>query len=189
MSFISESVLYLLPVFVILFFLAKIVRTDVKNLKIRNSDVFLLFLMGLGYAAFAPPGAGVVEAQLPGSAGLKKHLIGFVAVLLFGFFLFASKLWGAGDAKLLASLAIWEPYHTLPRLIVYIALFGGAVVLVRMIVKGNTKIVLRNIQSILMFRLAGLSSTNSFQTADRMPFSVAIAGGWFALVVIKFFGI
>lgn len=186
---IFELLLYFIPVAFVALVLAKVVRTDIKKFKIANRDVVLLFLMGLAYAAFAPPGAGASEWQLPGSAGLKKHLIGFTFVLSLGFLLFALKLWGAGDAKLTASLAIWDPYQTVPLLILYVACFGGVVVLVRMIVKGNSKIVFRNIQSILMFRLAGLSASNSFQTADRVPFSVAIAGGWFVLVITKFFGI
>lgn len=186
---LNESLLYFLPLSFIALLLAKIVQSDIKTFKIKNADIALLFFFGLAYAAFAPPGAGVVEWQLPGSAGLKKHLIGFTVVLFLGFLLFALKLWGAGDSKLLASLAIWEPYHTAPLLILHVALFGGAVVLVRMIAKGKTKVVFRNIQAILTFRLAGVSATNAFQTADRVPFSVAIAGGWFVLVIIKFFGI
>jgi prepilin peptidase CpaA len=189
MSNSFELIIYFTPLAFIGFVLLKVVRSDIKQLKILNSDVLILAAGGLFYSVFAPAGAGVAEWQLPGSAGLKRHLISFSAALLIGFFLFALKLWGAGDAKLIAALALWNPYHSLPLLFICIMLVGGVVAIVRIVLKGNAKIVFKNVQSILMLRMAGITSANGFETADRVPFSIAIAGGWVLLVTMKFFGV
>jgi prepilin peptidase CpaA len=189
MSLITESLFYSMPLLFIGMFLLKIVRSDLKNFKIQNRDVVILFAAGLLYSVFSPTGAGVLEWQLPGSAGIKNHSISFAVTLLIGFLLFALKLWGAGDAKLVAALAVWIPYQQIPLLLLNIMVFGGLVSIARMLIKGNAKTVFKNIQSILMFRLAGLSSTSAFETADRLPFSIAIAGGWTALAVAKYLGI
>jgi Flp pilus assembly protein protease CpaA len=185
----KELLFYLLPLLFVSLLLVKIIKSDLKNFKIRNIDVFVLFSGGLIYCASAPVGAGVLEWQLPGSAGLKNHSISFLITLLLGFLLFALKLWGAGDAKLVAALAIWIPYQQVPSLLLYIMVVGGFVAITRVLIKGNGKTVLKNIQSIVLFRLAGLSTANSFETAERIPFSIAIAGGWTALAVTKFLGI
>lgn len=53
------------------------------------------------------------------------------AVAVFAFFaaLFAAGLMGGGDVKLLAALALWLPVGRFAEMMVFVALFGGALTL------------------------------------------------------------
>jgi prepilin peptidase CpaA len=167
--------------------LAFIAYSDWSKFKIPNSSSLLLLATGLLFVGLAPKGAGLVSPELFGSAGFRRHLISFAAVLLFGFMLFALKLWGAGDAKLLAALSIWSPYTDMPLLILSVACFGGVVALGLMISRGTVRNTITNLRSIFMGNLIGLpmQPDTLAVTGSRMPFSLAIAGGWLSYMVIK----
>jgi prepilin peptidase CpaA len=46
-------------------------------------------------------------------------------ILMVGFGLFATGLWGGGDAKLLAAAALWFSWPALAHFVIYTALAGG----------------------------------------------------------------
>jgi prepilin peptidase CpaA len=179
-------VAWLLRFFVlaILFFVA---YTDWVKFKIPNSLSLTLFFSGLAFVAFAPSGAGLLSPELFGSAGFRRHLIAFAATLILGFTLFALKLWGAGDAKLLAAVSIWNPYTDLPLLFLSVCCVGGVVALAITVAKGTLKTTINNLRGIFIGALVGapMSSSALASSGSRMPFSLAITGGWCAYSFIR----
>ena len=53
------------------------------------------------------------------------HLAAGAAVLAVGFILFAVKIFGGGDAKLLAACAVWIGWTGLFKFFIFVALIGG----------------------------------------------------------------
>ena len=74
-------------------------------------------------AAIAIAAAGLLLLAAPGA--LPSHAAVALAVLGGGAVLFALRLWGAGDAKLLAAAAVVLGMKGLPLLIVGTAMAGG----------------------------------------------------------------
>ncbi|OIQ97908.1 type IV leader peptidase family protein [mine drainage metagenome] len=93
--------------------------SDLRSLRIPNRDVLILLA---AFAAFA-----LARGLSP--AECLRHLT--AALLLFGLgaLLFSLKLWGGGDAKLLAGVGLWTGFSGLPGLVLITALAGGAVAL------------------------------------------------------------
>ncbi len=57
------------------------------------------------------------------------HLLVGAAVLIAGMILFSLRYVGGGDAKLLASGALWMGYDQLLPYLAYVTIFGGALAL------------------------------------------------------------
>ena len=98
----------------------------------------------------------------------------FLAMLVFGFILFALRLFGGGDAKLIAASSIWIGWELLPSFVMLIALIGGALALV-----------------ILLFRrLCSAGNIPQIRWVVRLhdnksgiPYALAIAGATLILFV------
>lgn len=90
---------------------------DVRYLRIRNP-------VALAVAVLFVPVAFTLTWQ-----GLAVHATIAAIVLAVGFALFAAGLFGGGDAKLLAALALWLPPAALPPFLLVMAFAGGAVAL------------------------------------------------------------
>ncbi len=76
------------------------------------------------------PVFAVAHAMAPLQIG--GHLLFGFAVLVVGFGLFAAKIIGGGDAKLLAAAAVWTGYASFLPLIFWMALSGGLMALILM---------------------------------------------------------
>jgi prepilin peptidase CpaA len=161
--------------------------TDWRSFKIPNSVSLVIVLTGALFATIAPSGGGLLSPELFGSAGFRRHLIAFAVALLLGFSLFALKLWGAGDAKLLAAVSIWNPYSDLPLLLLSVCCVGGVVALAITVAKGTWRTTLSNLRSIFIGSLVGapVTSAELASSGSRMPFSLAISGGWCAYAIIR----
>jgi prepilin peptidase CpaA len=88
---------------------------DIITKSIPNS---IALLLAAGFSVFA------------GAAGLSAlqfftHALCAFAVLTGGFFLYSRSLVGGGDAKLLASLALWSGFENILQLLAWISLAGG----------------------------------------------------------------
>jgi prepilin peptidase CpaA len=81
-----------------------------------------------------------------------------VAVFAGAVALFAARLWGGGDAKLLPAVALWTGLAGLPRLLLVIAVVGGVLALV-----------------VLLARRAGVEKF----AGGHVPYGIAIAAGGF----------
>jgi prepilin peptidase CpaA len=128
---------------------------DIVTKSIPNSIVLLL---AAGFSAFAAA-AGLSVPQL------FAHAFCALAVLTGGFFLYSQSLIGGGDAKLLASLALWSGFENILQLLVWISLAGGGLSLAWLLVHSTRT------------RL-GLASAS----LPAIPYGAAIAAG--ALIVL-----
>jgi prepilin peptidase CpaA len=180
---VSDSVVWAMRV-LILCLLAWVVYSDTLRRKIPNTAVFCLLLFGCFFNVLASSGGGILNPALPGGLGLKAISISVGVVFCVGFFLFALKLWGAGDAKLLMGLAAWLQWRDLPLLLFSIVVMGGLIAVVRMVANRNAREVFANLQSIAIAKMTGVPLM-SFQSADRMPFSWAIGLGWITVMVLQ----
>ncbi len=119
-----------------------------------------IVIAGLFPVAALLAGMGWVEAG--------NHLLAGVLALLFAMALFAPGWIGGGDGKLFAATALWFGWPGVIMLLVHVALVGGALVLV-----------------LLLLRLAlpalGVSPEKLAGTAlapgAPVPYAIAIAGG------------
>jgi prepilin peptidase CpaA len=100
---------------------------DFRHLKIRNEICIAIAALFIPFA-FSLTGH---ELLLHGIAGL------IIFVVTAG--MFFARLFGGGDAKLLAALALWYPLSGLPAFLMTMALAGGVVAIIAIILK-KTKI-------------------------------------------------
>lgn len=131
---------------------------DLYEFKIPNWIAATLFL-----AYFA---AGAALGASP-SAVLEGFLLAG-AVLTIGFVLFATRIIGGGDAKLLAAIAPWIGLSSLPFFLVNMA-FAGAVLAVALLIFRKAPLLPIFAQAPWVLRL--------HQKPKEIPYAVAIAAG------------
>ncbi|HVI52629.1 MAG TPA: prepilin peptidase [Candidatus Sulfotelmatobacter sp.] len=135
--------------------------SDFVSYTIPNRLSAVLALAGLAAVVLGDGGFAAVPRQ----AGLA------LAMLAAGAAMFFLRLWGAGDAKLLAALALWAPPEGLPVLLIWTVLSGGLLSLLIILAR---RLLPRNWRG-----LAVLSP-------DRgVPYGIAIAVGGFALILSR----
>lgn len=105
--------------------------TDWRGLRIPNAvPASLCLLFG---------GAVILQEFFLGKAvfydSLAHPLLAGLAVFTVTAILFALRLLGAGDAKLLSALALWTGIHGLAPLLFWMACFGGILALVAILIK------------------------------------------------------
>jgi len=98
---------------------------DVVRYRIPNMISILLALAYLPAALLV--GTGLDE--------IAWHLCAGLVVLLVGMALFFAGIFGGADAKLLAAAACWTGFALLPALLVFMALAGGVLVLVLLVLR------------------------------------------------------
>jgi prepilin peptidase CpaA len=136
--------------------------SDLRHYRIPNwmsGAVALLFLLA------------VISTGMPLKLALWHGLAG-VVVLFVGFALFAVRIVGGGDAKLLAAAALWIGWTKLFYFIFYTALAGGVLAICMVaweVVRLHIDITSSNSQSSLLKRLTSLK--------PDLPYGVAIAAG------------
>jgi prepilin peptidase CpaA len=100
-------------------------------------------------ALFSPP----LDHQV-----IISHIAAALLVLLVGFILFARSLFGGGDVKLMAAMALWTGFVALPRFVLITTLAGGILAL-----------------AFLILRYARRSTGEGLDR--RLPYGIAIAAG------------
>lgn len=136
----------------------KMAVSDVAALRISNRDVLALAILYPVYLSFAQVMPGAVWA-----VGIA------VAVLLVGFALFALKIIGAGDAKMLSVVALWAGPEMIAATLMIIALTGGAMALF-MMSRFQFEV------SALASRYGAISFSDAIESR-QLPYGVAIAAG------------
>jgi Flp pilus assembly protein protease CpaA len=161
-----------------------ILYKDTTVRRIPNTAVLTVLLLGLGFQIVMPFGAGFLSLNQPGSVGLSTA--GIAIAISFGitFFFYALRLWGAGDAKLVIALSASLSWRDLPLFVICVCVCGGVLSLLRMFQQRNARQVFTNLHHITLSAVSGMKSL-PLETADRMPFSWAIVGGWLSLFVLK----
>ncbi len=118
----------------------------------------------------------------PGALGLKGALLGALAGLAVFLPLYLLRAMGAGDVKLMAGIGSFVGPAALVNVALCVLLMGGVLAVGRMVWKGNSRKVLGNVGTMLLppFSSTGERFDPATQSADRMPYALAIATGLLA---------
>jgi prepilin peptidase CpaA len=166
--------------------MATAVVTDVRQRRIPNTLILLALFAGVLVNVLGPQAGdrstGGLFSPYPGALGLKGALLGALTGLAVFLPLYVMDAMGAGDVKLLAAIGSFAGPAAVINLTLFILLMGGVLAVARMVWKGNSRRALHNVRTVL---LPPSSSTGqrfdpATQSADRMPYVLAMAGGLLA---------
>jgi prepilin peptidase CpaA len=171
-----------------------ICKSDLRERRIPNRLVGIGLAVALMWHAFASAGAGLFDAVDPGALGVAASAMGALAA--FGLFivLHLFRVMGAGDVKLMTMLGAFFGVALLPPLVAAVFAAGGLLVLVRLLDGERRRAVAANLRVLAFGGLAALAGhagprfDAKRDTADRLPFAFAIAGGAFAVAALQWYG-
>ncbi|MDH6265332.1 prepilin peptidase CpaA [Rhizobium sp. SG_E_25_P2] len=99
------------------------------------------------------------------------HLLTGVVVFAAGFALFALRVMGGGDAKILAASAIWYGWtDATVAYFAYVGLFGGLLAVIVLLLRANANFII----------LSGLPVPATMMQANKVPYGIAIGAAAFA---------
>ena len=158
------------------------VEWDVREHRIPNVLILFVLLAGVAMQVTGPAnGRGGVFSDFPGALGVTQSLlgvlVGFSTFLLF----YLLRSMGAGDVKLMAALGAFVGPAEVIGLALFVLIAGGVLAVIRMAYKRNVFRVLGNVKLALSGMVYGVSMFDpATQSADRMPYALAFAGGLLA---------
>ena len=171
--------------------LALAVWHDLRARRIPNAVVFPGTLLALALHAFLPAGAGLPATAMEG-VGFLSALGGFALGLGFLLPMYALRLMGAGDVKLLAMVGAFVGAGDILAVAIATLLTGGVLALVAAAWQRSLRRLLNNTyQTMLHAGLTGLANGIAAPAAasGRLPYAVAIASGTVACVLwLRAFG-
>ena len=175
----------LLPLLLLLALLAAAVWHDVRTRRIPNAVVFPGALAALALHALLPAGDGLF-ATPAGSLGMLSALGGLGLGLAFLLPMYALRLIGAGDVKLLAMVGAFVGAGQILSIAVVTLIAGGALALLVAAWQGSLRRVLGNAWAMALH--SGLSALGGSLAAPtggtgRLPYAVAIAAATVACVL------
>ncbi|MDD3935575.1 prepilin peptidase [Rhodoferax sp.] len=174
---ISLSVLALLVLTALVF--------DLRQRRIPNKLVLLMLGVGLLFNLIGPQtwlqGTGLFT-NYPGALGAKGALLGALTGLAIFLPLYLLRAMGAGDVKLMAGIGSFVGPATAIDVALFILVTGGVLAVVRMVWVRKTQLVLFNVVTALGQWVPGSVAhfDPATQSADRMPYGVAMAVGLLA---------
>lgn len=180
---------------ILLLLLASICLSDFRARRIPNRLVLAGLIAALGWQALGPAGAGLFDPVAPGALGASAAFAGTAAAFAGFLLLHLMRTMGAGDVKLMAMLGAFFGLDALPALVLMVFLCGGVLVAVRMFDGARRRAVGANLRLILFGRLAafvggvGPQFDPRTDSADRLPFALAIAGGALLLAALQLTGV
>ena len=127
---------------------------DVLKFRIPNTIVVALPVLFVVAALFAP-----------GAVNWLGHLGAGAVVLVCAAFLFNFNILGGGDAKLLASLAVWAGFGALLPFLAVVSILGGVLALVLLLLRQ------------VCVRIPSVHWPLSLLPGHPLPYGVAIGGG------------
>jgi prepilin peptidase CpaA len=159
------------------------VESDLRNQRIPNVLVLLMLVTGVALNVMGPAnGRAGLFAHFPGALGLQGALLGVVAgfALLLPLYMFQAM--GAGDVKLMAGLGSFVGPVEVLSLTLTVFAIGGVLSLLRMLWLRNFRLVFSNVMRVLSSMADGPESrfNPAIESADRMPYALAFAGGLLA---------
>lgn len=165
--------------------------SDWRERRIPNGLVLTGLMFALIWHAWAPAGAGLFDAYLPGALGLRESFLGAL-VALFGFaLLWLLRIMGAGDVKLMAAVGAFSGVSALPVLVISIFAASGVLALVYLTRAQTLRRAVRNLRIIVLATSARLSGIPGPQfdvhsmSAVRIPFALPIAMGTAAFACLE----
>lgn len=148
----------------------------------RIPNVLVLLVLGAGMAlnGLGPEnGRGGLFSQFPGALGVSSAVLGALTGLALFLPLYALRAMGAGDVKLMAALGSFTGSLEAISLALCILVAGGVLAVLRMLWAGSSRLVWSNVRLVL-----GGGTARTFdpatQSAERMPYALAFAGGLLA---------
>lgn len=180
---------------ILLLLLAAICISDFRTRRIPNRLVFVGLLAALGWQVLGPAGAGLFHPEEPGALGAASAFAGAAAAFAGFLLLYLMRTMGAGDVKLMAMLGAFFGLRALPALVLLVFLAGGVLAALRLFDGARRRAVCANLRLILFGRLAAVTGGAGPQfdpradSADRLPFALAIAGGALLLAALQLTGV
>lgn len=169
-----------LPLLLLFALLAAAVVNDVRSRRIPNAIVFPGALAALALHALLPGGQGLFGTPM-GSLGILSSLGGLGLGLAILMPMYALRLMGAGDVKLLAMVGAFVGAGQILPLAVATLLAGGVLALAWALWQRSLRQLLGNaLQMVLHSGLSGLSGGSltvqpPAAASGRLPYAVAIA--------------
>lgn len=173
-----------LPLLLLIALLGLAVWHDLRARRIPNAVVFPGALLGLALHGALPVGTGLFGTPM-GSLGIASALGGLVLGLAILMPMYALRLMGAGDVKLLAMVGAFVGAGTILAVSIATLLAGGVLALAVAARQGILRRVLNNTyQTVLHAGLSGLAGGIALPAtaSGRLPYAVAIAAGTLACV-------
>lgn len=140
---------------------------DLRSRKFHN----WLFLSCTAFAI-------VVTVIASGPSALVTAMMGFMAGFAILLPLVLMNIVGAGDMKLMAAFGLLAGWNAVIEVVVFAFVWGAIFGVVRALVSGHGKTLLRNLFLIVVYREKGQSLE-----LQRIPFTVAILFGWLTHLV------
>ncbi len=160
-------------------FMVMAIDADVRVRRIPNVLVLMVLCAGLVLNVIGPDnGRAGPLAEYPGALGLGAALLGVLVGLALFLPLHLVRAMGAGDVKLLAALGAFVGPVEVINVALFVLMAGGLLAVARMLWSGTSRRVLGNVR----LALSGIASGKQLfdpatQSADRMPYALAFAGG------------
>lgn len=170
-----------LPLLLLSGLLGTAVWHDIRSRRIPNAIVFAGALAGLALHLLLPAGAGLFAAPM-GGLGWASSLGGLALGLLVLMPMYALRLMGAGDVKLLAMVGAFVGAGAILPITVAIFAAGGVLALLFALGQGSLRPLLRNAWQMMIYSgwsaLSGrLAVAPPVAASGRLPYAVAIAAG------------
>lgn len=171
-----------------------ICAADVRERRIPNNLVFSGLLLAMVWQVLGAKGGGLFAAAGAGALGFGQALGGAAVAFAAFLVLHVFRIMGAGDVKLMAFLGAVFGLAHLPSLILSIFATGGALAAVRLLDGSRRRRVIENLRLMLFGAASTLSGGGGPRfdagrdTADRLPFAVAIVGGALVLAGLQWSG-
>ncbi len=166
---------------------------DLRERRIPNMLVLLALGTGLCINLIGPRtwpvGSGLLSIN-SGALGAEGALLGALTSLTIFLPFYFLRAMGAGDVKLMAGIGSFVGPTTAINVALFILVTGGVLAIVRMVWVGKTQVVLFNVATALGQWVPGSVARfdPATQSADRMPYALAMAGGLLAYGVWIFSG-
>ena len=156
------------------------VESDVREHRIPHVLVLLMLGAGVALNVLGPDnGRGGLFSQFPGALGASGALLGALLGLVVFLPLYGLRAMGAGDVKLMAALGSFVGPMEVLNLALSILVMGGVLAVLRMLWVRKSRLVLSNVILALGSLRGGAAQQFDpvTQSADRMPYALAFAGG------------
>ncbi|MBK8768703.1 MAG: prepilin peptidase [Burkholderiaceae bacterium] len=168
--------------------------SDWRSRRIPNRLVLVGLLSALAWQGLAASGSGLFGASYAGALGLRASSAGALVAFAGFLLLHWRRVMGAGDVKLMTMLGAIFGLQLLSLLVLLVFLAGAILVVVRLLDSDRRRASLANLRVILFGVRSAFGSgprvrfDPRIDTADRLPFGLAIAAGATALALMQLSG-
>jgi prepilin peptidase CpaA len=158
---------------------------DLRQRRIPNTLVLLALRARLLVNFIRPQDGqrrGALLTAYPSALGIKGALLGALTGLAVFLPFYLLRAMGAGDVKLMAGIGSFVGPAAAIDVALFILVAGGVLAVVRMVWVRKTQLVLFNVVTALSQLVPGTAARfdAATQSADRMPYGLAMAGGLLA---------